>query len=100
MTSNQSIQSFPSEPIQRYIDPTGMSAAMVLVQAKVLAQDAVAQFFAQNPTARQVKVYVFADYAGQLVPVLSGAIDRTVGKHNRILSAIVEPLRQELTYSA
>lgn len=74
VTRNQSV---PSEPIQRYIDPTGMSAAMLLAQAKVIAQAAANQFFAQNPAASQVKIYVFADYAGQFVPVLSSAIDRT-----------------------
>jgi hypothetical protein len=54
-----------------------VSPERLLAQAEPLVQAQVTSTFDTQPDVRQISVYVFADYAGQSVPILLVQVDRT-----------------------
>jgi hypothetical protein len=55
----------------------GVATPDLLTYAETMAQAQVSSAFSNQPDVTQIRVYVFADYAGQSVPILLVQVERS-----------------------
>jgi hypothetical protein len=75
----------------------GIPAVDLLAEAEQAAQGQIASTFATQPDVTEVKLYVFVNYAGQLVPIVLAQVERSVWQQRPQVRLYSRPLRAGIT---
>jgi hypothetical protein len=72
-------------------------AVDLLAEAERVAQGQIASTFETQPDVTEVKLYVFVNYAGQLVPIVLAQVERSVWQQRPQVRLYSRPLRAGIT---